>query len=236
MLGRWDEVRTVSASFTQEQIDAGGVVLSLLQSAVEMHLQRGELDRARGIFSMFSRLDTSTDIQDRASYLGSRAALHRAEGRLQEALADGEAAIETRRVLGISGQAVKQGFVEAVEAAFGLGQPSKIEELLTLIEAIPPGTRPPFLDGQARRFRARLAGDATGYERAVERFREVGLSFWLAVTLLEHGELLIGQGHASEAEPLLEEAGEIFERLEARPWLERVTAAPRARESSVPSG
>ena len=108
MFGRWDEVLAVSDEFTQKQIDAGGVVLSLLQSAVEIHLQRGELDRARGIFSMFSRLETSTDVQDRASYLGSRAALHRAEGRLHEAIADGEAAIETRRVsrhLGSGGQA-----------------------------------------------------------------------------------------------------------------------------------
>jgi hypothetical protein len=46
--------------------------------------------------------------------------------------------------------------VEAIEAAFGLGEQGKIEELMTLIETIPPGTRPPFLDGQARRFRASL--------------------------------------------------------------------------------
>jgi class 3 adenylate cyclase/tetratricopeptide (TPR) repeat protein len=236
LLGRWDEVLAVSDEFTQKQIDAGGVVLGLLQSAVDIHLQRGELDRARNIFSMFSRLEASTDIQDRASYLGSRAALHRAEGRLPEAIADGEAAIETRRVLGISAQAAKQGFVEAIEAAFSLGEPGKIEELLTLIETIPPGTRPPFLDGHARRFRARLAGDARGYEAAAERFREVGFPFWLAVTQLEHAELLIGQGQPSEAEPILAEAGEIFARLEARPWLERLTAAARTREASVPSG
>ena len=33
MLGRWDEALAASAEFTQEQIDSGGVVLSLLQSA-----------------------------------------------------------------------------------------------------------------------------------------------------------------------------------------------------------
>ncbi len=233
MLGRWDEVRTVSADFTQEQIDAGGVVLSLLQSAVDVHIQRGELEGARRIFSMFSRLEPSTDVQDRASYLGSRASLHRVEGRPDEALADGEAAIETRRVLGISAQAVKQGFVEAIEAAFSLGETGKIEELLTLIETIPAGTRPPFLDGQARRFRARLAGDGAGYEAAAERFREVGFPFWLAVTLLEQGEWLVVEGRPGEAEALFAEAGEIFERLEARPWLERVTTAARTQQRQV---
>ena len=52
-------------------------------------------------------------------------------------------------------------------------------------------------------------------------FRELELPFYLAVTLLEHGELLADQGQASEAEPLLAEATEIFERLGATPWLER---------------
>jgi len=40
---------------------------------------------------------------------------------------------------------------------------------------------------------------------------------------LEHAEWLVGQRQPSQAEPLLAEATEIFERLEARPWLERTT-------------
>jgi hypothetical protein len=199
-------------------------VLSLLQTGVEIHLQRGELDEARRIFSMFSRLEESTDLQERSCYLGSRASLRRAEGRPGEALADGEATIEAgRTVHGIPFQAVKQGLVEALEAAFALGEAAKIEELLTAIETVPAGSRPPYLDAQARRFRARLAGDGAGYEAATKKFRELGIPFWLAVTLLEHGEQLVGQGQPSQAEPLLAEANEIFERLKARPWLERTT-------------
>jgi hypothetical protein len=54
------------------------------------------------------------------------------------------------------------------------------------------------------------------------------------VTELEHGEWLVGQARADEAEPLLAEAGEIFERLEARPWLERVTQASRGGRQPEP--
>ncbi|MEP7225606.1 MAG: hypothetical protein ABI783_11700, partial [Actinomycetota bacterium] len=164
----------------------------------------------------------------------SRAALRRAEGQLREALADGDAAIETRNLLGISGQSVKQGLTEAVEAAFTLGELAKVDELLALVEGVPLGTRPPFLDAQAKRFRARLDGDPSGYEVATERFRELGLPFWLAVTLLEHSEWLIGHGQPSEAEPLLAEAREIFENLEARPWLERLDAVTPKR-TEVPA-
>jgi hypothetical protein len=110
---------------------------------------------------------------------------------------------------------VKQGLVEAVEAALALGELAKVEELLALVEAVPSGTRPPFLDAQAKRFRARLSGDASDYETAIERFRELNLPFWLAVTLLEHGEL------TGDESPLTE-AREIFESLKATPWLERV--------------
>jgi class 3 adenylate cyclase/tetratricopeptide (TPR) repeat protein len=217
MLGRWEDALATSNEFTQEQLDSGGMVLSLLQSAVEIHLQRGELERARRILSMFSRLEDSTDVQSLSSYLGSRAALHRAEGRFQEALADGQATIEASRTLGIPAQSTKQGIVESVEAAFALGESATIEELLALIESVPTGTRPPYLDAQAKRFRARLDGDPSGYAAAAERFRVLSLPFWLAVTLLEHAEL---SGDAS----LLDAAREIFEGLKATPWLERAAS------------
>ena len=59
------------------------------------------------------------------------------------------------------------------------------------------------------------------YEAAAKRFRELGVVFWLAVTLLEHGEL-------SGDTALLDEAREIFEQLRARPL------ARAARGSSKP--
>jgi hypothetical protein len=64
------------------------------------------------------------------------------------------------------------------------------------------------------------------------------IPFWLAVTLVEHGEWLIDQGHAPEAEPLLREARAIFEQLKAGPWLERLTNAESrvAREAPTMSG
>jgi tetratricopeptide (TPR) repeat protein len=236
MLGRWDEAQATGVEFTQEQIDTGGVLLSLLQSGVEIHIQRGDLDGAHRVFSMFSRLEESTDVQERSMFLVTRACLHRAEGRPREALADGEATIETARTFGgLSFQGVKQAIIEAVEAAFTLGEAAKIEELLSSIETVPAGSRPPYLDAQARRFRARLAGDGAGYEAAAEQFRQLAIPFWLAVTLLEHGELLVGQGQPSEAEPLLAEASTIFEQLQARPWLERVTAAAQMQQPQVPA-
>ena len=36
--------------------------------------------------------------------------------------------------------------------------------------------------------------------------------------------MLVARGRAAEAEPLLAEAGAVFEELRARPWLERCDA------------
>ena len=87
-------------------------------------------------------------------------------------------------------------------------------------------TGSPLLDGGVGwldcEVEARLAADEAGYNAADSLFRELGLPFWLAVVLLERAELLMVQDRAGDAEPLLAEAREIFERLDATVWLERV--------------
>ena len=56
--------------------------------------------------------------------------------------------------------------------------------------------------------------------------RELALPFPLAVTLLEQGEWLLTQDRGDEAQPLLAEARETFERLEATPWIARASRMP----------
>jgi hypothetical protein len=56
------------------------------------------------------------------------------------------------------------------------------------------------------------------------------------MTLLEHGEWLTEQGRGVDAKPLIEEAREIFERLKARPWIERLEKAGPAAAETVARG
>ena len=144
---------------------------------------------------------------------GARAA---AEGKPREALESLEPVITGG--FGVTFLTMKLALVEALEAAFALGDTAKLEELLASIEALRPGDRPRLLDAHARRFRSKLNGDEAGYRAAQALFRELELPFWLAVTLLEHGE-------ATGSAPLLAEARELFEKLDATPWLERLELA-----------
>ena len=100
--------------------------------------------------------------------------------------------------LGVSHQSIEQGLVEALEAALALGERARAEELLAAVDAVPAGMRPPLLVSQSLRVRARLGDGADGFAAAARRFRELGLPFWLAVTLLEHAELLGEQGSTDE--------------------------------------
>jgi tetratricopeptide (TPR) repeat protein len=184
-------------------------------------------------------LETSADVQERHAYNAGKALLRLAQGDAAGAQAPAEDAWAAQEVLGVSSEAVKEGFVVAVEAALALDDLARAEELLAAVQALAPGRSPQFLQAHASRFRARLAGRRGEFDEA-ERlfkgaaglFRELSVPFYLAVTLLEHGEWLAEQQRAGEAEPLLVEAREIFERLGAAPWLARAAKSPAGVEQA----
>ena len=225
MLGRWDEVFDLSAQIPEDRL-RDAVTLSLLTSLYEIRLHRGDLDEARRFRSLYGDLEEASDIQDRGIGLSSLAVLRRAEGDHEEALRLGIEAIEVARpTFGPASQSVKQGTVEAVEAAIALGRVEDADRLLREVEDTLPGVGSPYLFAQAQRLRARLVDEpqvAEGlYASAAAGLRAVRVPFWLAVTELEHGEWLVGQGRAPEADPLVRAASATLERLAAAPWLER---------------
>ena len=224
-LGRWDEalMRVGEA----EVITDLSYVRVGMAAALPIRCARGDLQTARAELRRLAALGESDDPQAIAAYGAAESAVLRAEGRPAEALPAAERALGMRGKLGVCYWAVKAAFVEAIEAAFVLEDEWKVREHLSTIAALAPGLRTPLLRGHEARFEARLdpVGDANGFGTAAEIFRGLGTPFYLAVTLLEHGESLVEQGRASEAAPLLAEAREAFERLGAAPWLERVTGA-----------
>jgi class 3 adenylate cyclase/tetratricopeptide (TPR) repeat protein len=235
LLGRWDE-----ALARETEMQAAGAASSidldqLLVYLVEVECWRGNLEQARARVERAAELEVSETKEVVASYRLHQAQVLRTEGNPRAALAALEPVIEARSELGTTYLTVKLGFVEALEAAFALGDAAKLDELLGIIEALRPGERPPLLEAHAYRFRARQSGEEAGFATAASRFRELEMPFWLALTELEHAEWLIGESRPDEAEPLLAEARETFVRLDAKPWLERVEAAGAPPRAEVPA-
>ncbi len=229
MLGRWDEALAAYAEVPDERLTET-TTEGFMSSLPEIHLARGEIGRAKQVLALYATYESTEHYQRRSMYLAAAAAIARAEGRNDEALRAGiEAAEVSRANEGDATQAVKTGIVEAIEAALALGERERAGELLATIEAVKPGLRSPYLSAQAHRFRARLAESAdeaeSRFDTAAKQFRELKIPFWRAITLTEQGEWLTAQGRAGDARPLLDEAREIFDRLGATPWLERLDAA-----------
>jgi class 3 adenylate cyclase/tetratricopeptide (TPR) repeat protein len=222
LLGRWDEA--VARAAEAESLPGAKHTQNLVLHLVEVDCWRGRLADAEARLEQ-AGLRESEDIQERTGYALHEAMVLRAAGKPGAALEALEPALSAADELGVTFLIVKLGLVEALESAFELGETGKLEEVLGIVEALRQGERPPLLTAHAARFRARLASDPgeaeSGFRRAAEMFRELGMTFWLAVAQLELAEWLVQQDRDAEAEPLLTEAREIFERLEAMPWLER---------------
>jgi class 3 adenylate cyclase/tetratricopeptide (TPR) repeat protein len=233
-LGQWDEVLGMAAELpTAADWEEARIAFGAgLNGVVSVNVHRGRVGEARQAVELLAYLESSADVQERAQYANASA-------RLELALGNGSAALQEARAAWAAHEttlypahdACKEAFVTALEAALALGNLDAADEILRTVERFRPGEQRPFLQAQASRFRAALAdrrGDGgetdRGYKGATALFREIGFPFYLAVTLLEHAESLRRRGDP-EAEPLLAEAREIFEPLEARPWLERCDAA-----------
>jgi len=230
MIGRWDEALAAAAEVLQNADVPEAMVLDLF-AVVMVSIHRGELDEAERLFARVPDAAVSKDVQTRSFLLAFKAGLLLAQGKPSEALVAAEGAYAGRDQLGIVNQVVKEGLVQAIEAAFVLGDLGKVEALLGEIEALLPGELTPYLQAHGARAGARLAAIrdedervGPGFQAAATLFREIPVPFWLAVTLLEHGEWLVAQGSSDEAGPLMDEATSTFERLKARPWLARAAA------------
>jgi tetratricopeptide (TPR) repeat protein len=232
-LGAWDEVQTMLSELPEEHwAEFRTAWPGILTFGATVNAFRGRPQDAETLLRRCAVMDTSADVQERASYHLGRATILLILGDAAQALEVAQAAFEQRGAMGITQEYAKQAFVTAVEAALALDEIDKAEELVGVVESLPPGSSSQFLQAQTSRFRALLSarrGETEEAERRFKRatglFRELALVFYLGIGLLEYGEWLVGQNRSGDAEPLLAEARATFERLEATPWLERAGQA-----------
>jgi len=234
LLGRWDEALTIAAE--EEPTVAGELARGQMLPIASIHFERGDLDAGRAVLRASDTLRDSDNWQLRAGYAMEEARLLRAEGRPADALAAVERMFATVGELTATETAIKASLVEATDAALDVPDLDKAEELLAIPESLEPGELTAFLGASTARLRARVDAARGNHERVEERFRtaaslfrEFGLVFYVAVTQLEHAEWLVAQDRGNDAEPLLAEARQTFEQLQASPWLQRTSEATPAR-------
>jgi class 3 adenylate cyclase/tetratricopeptide (TPR) repeat protein len=231
MLGEWDEAEGLLAEL--EPLGADRSAIDRLHGTLLL-VNRGDVQRARRIVDEFASFRTSDERQARVSYLIAAATVLRAEGKPREGLAEIHAALADENRLVARHGFTKRALTEGVELALEAGDVDAAVRLLGEWERMRPVDRTPYLEAHRERFVARLAAlpaeteaAEAGFARAAEIFRELQMPFYLAVALLELAELTGEEGALAEARA-------IFERLGAKPWLERVSAVAPAAAAPVP--
>src|ERR671930_646174 len=226
-LGNWDELDETDEQIAERLEGGTRARLDVIGVLPRFYLHTGRFDRLQWLRDR--TVEPSAEVQDTAGYALAHISYARAEGLLANAQARANEILAMQEELGYEHPMYRLAMVDALETAHELGDVETVARLLEEFRQRRPADQLPFGVGQARRFEALLAarsGDAElaegRFRAAAEILREIGARFYLACVLLEHGEWLVETGEAEEAEPLLTEAREIFERLGAVPWLERL--------------
>jgi class 3 adenylate cyclase/tetratricopeptide (TPR) repeat protein len=229
-LGDWDELTPLTDQLDNRSWDdlIWAVRLDFAGVMIPLYVARGQLADARRILG-YVPSEPRVEMQERASIAIGRAAFARGEGGHEKALEFVVEACSLRGSIGPDHPNFKQALAGGLESAVALGDFSRVEPILEQVRELSPGMRSPFVEAQLARYDAHRAARDGDPEKAEQRFlhaaalsREIGARFWLAVVLLEESEWLIARGQ--DGADLLAEAREIFDRLGARPWLERAEA------------
>jgi tetratricopeptide (TPR) repeat protein len=228
-LGEWSEALELMDELlrTDAADDSSTARLELSLELIYPLLQRGELEGARRRFEEWAEVADQRDVQVRAAHGLWEALLLLAEGKPAEATGPAEKVLASS--LGVGHWTTTAGIEVGLEVAAALHDGEKVDELLSLIESTPPGHVSPYLRALGARFgayRAAREGDlataSAGFGAAADLLRGIERPFDLAVVLLEHAEWLVADGLIEESAATADEAREIFERLQAKPWLERL--------------
>ncbi len=237
--GRWDEVEQVVAAMPEEgRLTSDPVQASTMLWVAEMALYRGELERVSELAAAYAAWGDTENVTAAGVRIWARVLIAQAEGRHDDAMSECLTAL---------GDATHRTNPEAVEALFERGCESACEnadaetlaDLVALVAAAPIEHQSPSLVAHTLLQRARLtalrSGAEAGFEAAVAALRDVGEPFWVATGQLEQAEWLAAHGRSDEIDPLLTEARDVFERLRARPRLERLETIQGTRSTPAPT-
>ena len=217
LAGEWDEAWALLDPLGGPVQSEFGTALRL-SPLINLLVGRGLLEEARAVLEREAELRESSDMQTKGIYLVAEAEVCFEEGRYVDAQAIGRLSTEIWRKLN---QPHYEAFsyAVAIEASLALGEAERADVLLQQLNSIPLVERRSLVDAQASRLSAKLAvqrgeDGAAGFAEAARIFREIGMPYWLAVSLAEAGLAGVGDG--------LAEPRAIFERLGARLWLDRL--------------
>ncbi|MBV9604799.1 MAG: hypothetical protein JO027_06820, partial [Solirubrobacterales bacterium] len=227
--GAWDEMERLGAELLDEKGHERPGAADLHSALAMLAAVRGETEAARAHLAPVAAWRHSESEQLRFTQIACEAVVALAGG--DPSAAFGLVCSAIPAVIageGPASQASRIGFPCALEAALELGRVAEAADLLALLADRPRGHVPPFLRAQLTRGRGLLAADAgeratahAHFTAAIQAFSALGYPYWLALTRMDLGALLIDEGSFDEARSILDDAIAALGELRAAPALAR---------------
>jgi class 3 adenylate cyclase/predicted ATPase len=228
LTGRWDRVERLGQELLEDNDKRPG--------AEAVHFPLGILEALRGDHAAArSRLDRmaawehTEDADRRAIHEAVAVTAALAAGRFDDALELGQRMlIDAIDTLGAAQESVRQAWPDTLHAALALDRCEEALALVGMLADRPPGNVPPYLRAHLLRARA-LTNGALGHNEAVEAdlsaaidsFGRIGAPYWVAVSQIDLGTWLAGQGRLRDPATFLGAARDTLQRLGAAPALAR---------------
>jgi len=242
-LGEWDEALAAAEPLLDPaNWEAAGFALSrTLPVLAHLLVNRGQLEDAEKLLPLRQRAATTAGLVERADYFTSLAMVTRARGDLETARRARDELLSIVERMGIQHETTRESIAEAFEISI---ESNELDQAEWLIERTKQRmvADDDYLAPQVARFEPRLAavrGDdaaaAEGFERSMQIVRRSSSPFIRAAAQVEYAEWLVGRGRTDEASPLASDARAIFERLRARPWLDRLADLEASLRANIPS-
>ena len=207
-----------------------------------IEIDRGAPDRARVHLDRLPGDTETTDVQVRIMALWRRRLTAELEGRFDDANgAILEILIDSPDLMPapVTAEAIRDAATYATLTRDHDGA----KRIAARVDGLPATIHVRSVDSQLHRLRANAgaaAGDeqaaADGYSVALANARSLDYAFWLAPVLHDYGAWLVSTGRPDEAAPLLTEARELFERMGATTWIQRLDAIAPAVAAQAAAG
>jgi tetratricopeptide (TPR) repeat protein len=226
--GDWDQSLALTETLPRDSLDVS--VLASRCGAAAIELERGRPDQAKSWLEGIPEPGDEATADQQVLSVARWAVQLRAEldGRPTEALAT----IEPELVRSIdTGQTYGLDILlqSAATLAAAIGDPGLAEQIVSSVETMSPSAHTRAIDSQFHRIRANAAaarGDGAGaaeaFGLALAAARNLGFPPLLGPVLYDYARWLLEDGRADDAAPLLAEARELFAKMGATVWLQRL--------------
>ena len=183
---------------------------------------RGDAAGARAMIAAVPDREQAPDVQDRGMWDAGVAYVEAHLGNPRRAIELGRLIIRLSEQLAFGHPATKVGALACADAAIAMDDRETLEMMRAWIGGNPPGHRPPSVEALLAKLTGVLERDEAGFLAAEDTYRALGYKPWLASCLEQHADVLEAAGRHADAEPVMDEARQIYTELAMAPALERV--------------